>query len=160
MGSQIFFPGATAIKMPQKTLKPNCTDTYCTEIPDYPLNVLKNLDLEKFLPYFNDDIEENVVQTRLNAPEEESLCDSISKKIYPRQGWTQDNQMLIIINHDKYRQGILVEECTLVLFKYLLRQIFYIKFSILDHQTANADMPTPFHLIKAQSASRNMSIDS
>lgn len=95
--------------------KQECGDTYCTADPNYPLDVIASLntELQKYEYLFGDDFVDTI-ELRFDS-DESGLCQSRRRLIHPKRGQTRQNTWLTIINDDKYRQGITVEECQWVL---------------------------------------------
>lgn len=87
-----------------------CSETFCEESTNYPISVLKQKNLEKYMEFFGEDFVENI-STRFDAPDETTLCESRKRLIRPKEGLTQDNSWATIINHDNYTQGIWVDQC-------------------------------------------------
>jgi protein spaetzle len=88
-----------------------CGDTFCTADPNYPAEFISSLNLEKFEHLFGDDFIENF-SVRFNDDDESGLCQSRKRLIHPKKGQTVQNTWLTIVNDDnKYRQGVLIEEC-------------------------------------------------
>lgn len=101
---QIFFSDSSHGRMQ------DCGVTFCTTDPNYPTDIISVLDLEKFEHLFGDDLFENFA-VRFDA-DESGLCQSRKRIIHPKKGQTVQNTWLTIINDDnKYRQGVLIEEC-------------------------------------------------
>lgn len=93
-------------------LQQECGDTYCTNDPNYPKDVIASLssELRKFEYLFGEDFEDTVA-LRFDA-DEEGLCHSRRRLIYPQRGQTKHNTWLTIVNNgDHYKQGIQIEEC-------------------------------------------------
>ncbi|CRK88031.1 CLUMA_CG001817, isoform A [Clunio marinus] len=88
----------------------DCGETYCLVDPNYPSNFISSLNLEKYEHLFGDDFIENF-SVRFDA-DESGLCQSRKRLIHPKRGQTIQNTWLTIVNEDnKYRQGVLIEEC-------------------------------------------------
>lgn len=81
------------------------------DYPDYPKNYIKRLDLEKFELFFGTEFDD-MVSSRFNA-DEQGFCRSRKRTVFPKKGKTPNGSWLTIINNDddRYRQGIVVEEC-------------------------------------------------
>lgn len=93
-----------------KSSAQDCGDTFCTADPNYPADYVSSLNLDKFEHLFGDDFIDNFA-VRFD-PDESGLCSSRKRLIHPKKGQTVQNTWLTIINDDnKYRQGVLVEEC-------------------------------------------------
>lgn len=54
---------------------------------------------------------DNILNRYDGFDEEESLCRSQERLIYPQAGLTQDNNWMYIINQKNYTQGVRVDEC-------------------------------------------------
>lgn len=88
----------------------DCGDTFCTADPHYPSAFITSLNLEKYEHLFFDDFVDNF-SVRFDA-DESGLCQSRKRLIHPKKGQTVQNTWLTIINDDnKYKQGVLIEEC-------------------------------------------------
>lgn len=51
------------------------------------------------------------ISERFDPGEEEVLCKSEEKLIYPKLAKSNNDTWLYIINHNEYRQGIRIEMC-------------------------------------------------
>lgn len=88
----------------------DCGDTFCTADPNYPVDFITSLNLDKYEHLFGDDFVDNFA-VRFDA-DESGLCQSRKRLIHPKKGQTVQNTWLTIVNDDnKYRQGVLIEEC-------------------------------------------------
>ena len=88
----------------------DCGVTFCTADPNYPIDVITSLDLDKYKHLFGDDFVDHFA-LRFDS-DESGLCHSSKRLIHPKKGQTVQNTWLTIINDDnKYRQGVLIEEC-------------------------------------------------
>lgn len=88
-----------------------CNEIFCENDPSYPKNYIQSLNLDKFEHLFGDDFVDNIA-LRFDA-DEQGLCQSRRRLIYPKKAMTSSGTWLTIVNNDDmYRQGILVEECT------------------------------------------------
>jgi hypothetical protein len=89
-----------------------CTDNFCTDYAEYPKDYIQTLNLEKFEHLFVDDFFDTLA-LRFDE-DEQGLCQSRKRLIHPKRGVTAQGSWLTIVNNDdtKYRQGILVEECS------------------------------------------------
>lgn len=90
----------------------DCGDTFCTADPNYPISTITSLqhELDKYEHLFVDDFVDNF-SVRFDA-DESGLCQSRKRLIHPKKGQTVQNTWLTIVNDDnKYRQGVLIEEC-------------------------------------------------
>lgn len=92
--------------------KDGCNEIFCENDPNYPKSYIQSLNLEKFEHLFGDDFVE-VVSVRNGFDDEVGLCSSRRRIIHPTKGKTRNGDWLVIVNNDdRYRQGILVEECS------------------------------------------------
>lgn len=88
----------------------DCGDTFCTADPNYPTDFITSLNLDRYEHLFGDDYIDHFA-VRFDA-DESGLCQSRKRLIHPKRGQTIQNNWLTIINDDnKYRQGVLIEEC-------------------------------------------------
>lgn len=94
-----------------KKVESTRSETFKENLPDYPKNFIKTLDLEKFDFLFGTEFQE-VLGARFDA-DEEGLCRSRKRTVFPQSGQTPDGSWLVIVNNDddRYRQGVVVEEC-------------------------------------------------
>jgi hypothetical protein len=94
-----------------KKINPPSTTTFMEDYPDYPKNFIKQLNLEKFDILFGTEFEEQV-GLRFDA-DEQGLCRSRRRTVFPKLGKTPNGSWLTIVNNDddRYRQGVVVEEC-------------------------------------------------
>lgn len=89
----------------------DCGETFCTADPNYPKDFITSLNLERYEHLFGDDFIDNF-SVRFDS-DEMGLCLSRKRLIHPKRGQTVQNTWLTIVNDDeKYRQGVLIEECT------------------------------------------------
>ena len=67
--------------------------------------------MEKYEDFFSTDFEDTLA-ARFDV-DEQGLCRSIKRTVYPKKGKTPNGSWFTIINNDddKFRQGIRVEEC-------------------------------------------------
>lgn len=88
---------------------------YCLTTPNYPASLIDDLirkSSHKFESAFGSDAIELVdIGTRNNANDEEQLCDSYEEVIYPLSGEREDTSNWLIVNTNKYRQGVRVARC-------------------------------------------------
>lgn len=66
------------------------------------------------MPYFAEDVIEpvNISSRRLNLEDdEEFLCKSHTKVIFPEAGVNEDYDWMVIVNIPDYKQGIRIELC-------------------------------------------------
>lgn len=89
-------------------------DTYCIKKFNYPADYIQKL-LQKFshefVDVFGSDLTMNEVAFRIDALDDEYLCDSYEDVIYPTAGKTQDGKELFILNTETHRQGVRVSKC-------------------------------------------------
>lgn len=110
----IIFPGE---ELPLKITEPRCANggTFCTEVDNYPVNVVEiviKTDVKKYEGLFGDDLVSSLnISERFDPGEEEVLCKSEEKLIYPKLAKSNNDTWLYIINHNEYRQGIRIEMC-------------------------------------------------
>lgn len=90
---------------------------YCTHVRNYPdKRYLEGLIKQKFPnleTFFSEDLilPQNISHRMANAPNEEYLCKSRSRVIYPESGVNKDYDWLFIVNLPNYKQGVRIEEC-------------------------------------------------
>ncbi|XP_012154996.1 protein spaetzle-like [Ceratitis capitata] len=91
--------------------------TFCTEVANYleaaQLNKFTKDDFEKFRPYFKDDfVQETPIANRMSDEIDESYyCESRTRLIYPKLAETVESKWLMVVQHQQYKQGIVVEQC-------------------------------------------------
>lgn len=81
------------------------------KLPNYPKAQIKQLNLEKFELFFGSEFEDTV-GLRFDA-DEQGLCRSRKRTIFPQSAKNPNGLWLTIINNedDSFVQGIVVEEC-------------------------------------------------
>ncbi|XP_075147664.1 spaetzle domain-containing protein isoform X2 [Haematobia irritans] len=90
---------------------------FCTNLRNYPERTyLEKVIKKKFSNleiFFGEDlvIPQNISQRMNSEPNEEYLCKTRTRVIYPQAGQNKDYNWLIIINIPNYKQGIRIEEC-------------------------------------------------
>lgn len=94
--------------------KPYEGQPFCTKVQNYP--ELKNLEnaLSKFEIFFGEDLAPPKLANRMgtfSAPEEQSLCDSEERIIFPQTAESKDSNWLLIVNEKNYKQGVRIEQC-------------------------------------------------
>lgn len=116
----IIFPDSYEIN-DEKTFtlneRPNCgvEDTFCEKISSYPYRQLKelleNTDVPKI--FFGVDEAPEEITNRLGEPEENYVCQSIEKTVYPQIGKTKNQKWKYIVNQGEsgYVQGVKIEIC-------------------------------------------------
>lgn len=90
--------------------------TLCEQIDNYPTTELKFIlsgEAEKFVEMFRSDVLHTVsIANRFgDGEDEEPLCASQTRLVYPQAGLTKDNTWRYIVNQSNYTQGVRVEEC-------------------------------------------------
>lgn len=97
---------------------PKCAkgSTFCESIDDYPtayVDLILDQNAHKYEELFGVDlVMPDMILNRYDGfDEEESLCRSQERLIYPQAGLTQDNTWMYIINQKNYTQGVRVDEC-------------------------------------------------
>ncbi|CAD7091073.1 unnamed protein product [Hermetia illucens] len=112
----IMFPDQATLSALGKTTpkcKANGTEVLCQGVENYPANELESLiksDATRYMELFGEDLLIGL-STRFDHPGEESLCRNSERLVYPQSGLNKDEKWLFIVNHDKYKQGIRIEEC-------------------------------------------------
>ncbi|XP_077290073.1 protein spaetzle-like isoform X2 [Arctopsyche grandis] len=97
----------------------NKNSYYCEDDETYPTDrineVLKNT-VNNFEGYFGVDEAEKVeIGQRIDNTgdeEDEPMCQSIKRIVYPKTAKNSKNDWVYVVNHDKYKQGITVDKCT------------------------------------------------
>ncbi|KAJ6637870.1 Protein spaetzle [Pseudolycoriella hygida] len=101
----------------QQFIPPPCAkeSTVCELIDNYPTahvdQVLKK-SAHKYEDLFGSDVVITDIANRNNGIDEETLCSSQERLIYPQAGLTKLNNWMYIVNQKNYTQGVRVEECT------------------------------------------------
>lgn len=94
------------------TRNDGCNDNFCENSPEYPKTYIQSLNLEKFKHLFAVDYEDKI-QQRNGFDDGEGLCQSRRRTTFPTRAKSKNGDWLLIVNDDaRYRQGILIEECT------------------------------------------------
>lgn len=109
-----------AKRVPARLFLPNvneCAENnqpYCTKNDHYPIEYVSRL-LKQYAHEYDDafssDLTTNDVVFRIDAMDEDYLCDSFEKVIYPTSGKRKDGTELYIFNTDDHRQGVRVSLC-------------------------------------------------
>lgn len=113
-GEKIIFPDAlikTNIKIRSSTTH-NCLYNICEEVDDYPEDYIK--DIIRNTPLLHDFFDGPVdIANRINydTSDDEGLCQSVKKTVYPKKALNRDNIEKIIVNDNENRQGIITEQC-------------------------------------------------
>ncbi|XP_058792972.1 protein spaetzle isoform X2 [Phymastichus coffea] len=115
-GKIIFPTEKPEISMRQYTPhKPLCNhSTFCEDVPNYPNNIIDvelrmNKDLK--LLSVSDSVPDDI-SNRMNGPSEDnSLCDSYEKIVFPKSAESKSKEWFFIVNQDNFRQGVRVEIC-------------------------------------------------
>lgn len=89
--------------------------TFCERIDSYPTTEFKSIlrEANKYAELFGSDlVNPTSIGNRFGEVEdEEQLCASQIRLVYPQVGLTQDNTWRYIVNQSNYTQGVRVEEC-------------------------------------------------
>ncbi|XP_050328590.1 protein spaetzle-like [Bactrocera neohumeralis] len=90
--------------------------SYCTEVPNYlassQLDKIDPQQFEQFSSYFKDDFMQPLnVTNRMNEEAEENFCNSKRRIIYPKSVETKESKWVLVVQHERHRQGVLVEQC-------------------------------------------------
>jgi Spaetzle len=109
---QITFPTGSNLPLDLR----NCTDTYCTQVPNYPSSFVAQLLRNQgsgFHEFFGEDvvISQNISQRFDNGDIEETLCQSTEVLVFPKLAQTRDDQWKLVVNEEQYKQGVRVERC-------------------------------------------------
>lgn len=106
--------------MPPRLFLPNvnkCAEknlTFCTKDDDYPIEYISQL-LKQYAHEYDDafssDLTTNDVVFRIGTIDEDYLCDSFEKVIYPTSGKGKNGTEQYIFNTDDHRQGVRVSLC-------------------------------------------------
>lgn len=109
-----------AREIPSRSFLPNvsqCAEqnqSFCTKNDNYPLGYIQKL-LKRFsreyIDVFGTDLTTNDVAFRIDAFDDEYLCESYEKVIYPTSGKRKDGFELFIVNTDEHKQGVRVSLC-------------------------------------------------
>lgn len=108
-GSDIIFPTDPSLHCSRNST------TFCEDVEDYPAEKVDAF-LTKFKSQYDDLFGEDMIVSDLSQRingihEEESLCNSIEKIIYPKVGLTIDNDWKYIVNQKNSTQGVRIELC-------------------------------------------------
>lgn len=90
--------------------------TFCERIDSYPsseLNSILKETVHKYEGLFGSDFvpEPITIGNRFSGSEDEPLCASQVRLVFPKAAVTKDNTWRFIVNHSNYTQGVRVEEC-------------------------------------------------
>lgn len=88
--------------------------TFCTKNDNYPVEHVRRLlqaHSHRFADHFVNDAVSNDITIRVDDFDDEHLCDSYEKVIYPTSGKTQDGSERFILNTEEYKQGVRVSLC-------------------------------------------------
>jgi len=89
----------------------NQSRSFCTKVNNYPdLSGLKGILARRFANFFSDEPQPTDVGLRIND-DEQYLCSSHVRYLYPKLGQRLDLSWQYIVNTDEFKQGILIEEC-------------------------------------------------
>ncbi|KAJ8925150.1 hypothetical protein NQ315_001335 [Exocentrus adspersus] len=100
---------------PKIATDPKCAAnaTFCEETDLYPYDHFKYI-LERNATLgkaFDMNQQREEVAQRLNPFEDNFVCKSISRTVFPKAALNKNNKWKFIINQDKYLQGVSVEVC-------------------------------------------------
>lgn len=104
---------------------PSCaseSETFCTDVMDYPWDLieaaLNDPNGTKYKGFFEDDDDESTplvnISQRFDNTDEESLCHSQEKIIYPKYSENKNGNWLYVVNTPKFKQAVTIELCTYV----------------------------------------------
>lgn len=103
-----FDPGEKALNCAKET-------TFCERIENYPTAEVDSMLQENSGQYkelFGTDVVPSFIGSRFDGEEEEeALCASRIRLIFPRAGLSVDNTWRFIVNQSNYTQGVRVDEC-------------------------------------------------
>ncbi|XP_064552920.1 protein spaetzle isoform X8 [Drosophila montana] len=89
----------------------NQSRSFCTKVNNYPdLSGLKGILSRRFANFFSDEPQPTDFGLRMND-DEQYLCNSHVRYLYPKLGQRLDQSWQYIVNTDEFKQGILIEEC-------------------------------------------------
>ncbi|XP_030573871.1 protein spaetzle isoform X2 [Drosophila novamexicana] len=89
----------------------NQSRSFCTKVNNYPdLSGLTGILSRRFANFFSDEPQPTDFGLRMND-DEQYLCNSHVRYLYPKLGQKLDQTWQYIVNTDKFKQGILIEEC-------------------------------------------------
>ncbi|KAK4880928.1 hypothetical protein RN001_004247 [Aquatica leii] len=109
--TKVIFPDTQSQR--RSFVAPTCSHPYfCEDVSSYPyehvrsiLNEHKELDI-----FFN--VDEEPIENRIFSREDNFLCPSIQRMIFPQLLLNKDNQWKYVVNQgSEYRQGIRIETC-------------------------------------------------
>ena len=88
---------------------------YSEDVVNYPTDLIKQMNFDSFKSFFVnfDYVETSLLDIRKeNELTSEEFCNSISRKIRPREGVNKDNAKRLIINYEELKQEFSIEECS------------------------------------------------
>lgn len=91
-------------------------DGLCLLVPDYPIdevNQIMNEHVERYAALFGNDIiapEGDKLVPRFDTSDDEYLCNSVEKLVHPKS-YFENGQNSLIVNTDKFKQGVRIETC-------------------------------------------------
>ncbi|KAJ6623778.1 Protein spaetzle [Pseudolycoriella hygida] len=89
--------------------------TFCEQVADYPaseVDVILKKDSHRYEELFGEELTPIVIANRFGEEEEEEqICASSTRLIFPRMGLNIDNTWRYIVNQKNYKQGIRIDEC-------------------------------------------------
>ena len=97
---------------------PKCAkdgQTFCIDVDEYPTQLVEQIlkrDPLKYQELFGSDLEIQDIGQRINdGDDEQPLCRSQSRVIFPKVGQTESDSWKFIVNYQNATQGIKVEIC-------------------------------------------------
>lgn len=95
---------------------PKCAhgSTFCEELDDYPYQYVRRILNAKNVHRDMFGIDEGLIEHRIGDFEDNFLCKSINRLVFPKAAKNINNEWKFIINqgsHEEYVQGIRIETC-------------------------------------------------
>ena len=91
--------------------------SFCTRLRNYPeqshLEEIIKTKFNNLEPLFGEDslMPQDIYNRYGNESPEKFLCGSRTRVIYPESALNKDYEWMFVINTEKYRQGVRIEEC-------------------------------------------------
>lgn len=120
LAPDFIFPNDTdADARPVQPLQPpvRCANnqTFCEQVHNYPLAAIEAIierQAHRYSGLFDIEPPPFDLNSRFDGNiDEQPMCSVVSKYIWPKSGMLQDGSWAFIVNSDKYKQSVLVEEC-------------------------------------------------